>query len=446
MAAQQQSPLWSNARQIAQLSGPIVVAQLGTIVTGYADTAMLGHYSTPALAASSFVTTIFNLVILLSLGFSYGITPIVGALVSQRLHRQAGAQLRQALVANALWGGMLLAATALLYCFLHRLGQPPELLPAIRSYYRIIWLSMIPVVVTHVYRQYCDATGHTSLAMWVFMAGNVLNIAGNFVLIYGHCGMPAMGLDGAGWATLAARAFMAVAYVLVVATSARYRDHWRGCLASAASRQQVAAMTRTSLPVALQMGMETGLFTASGIVVGWLGVTELASYQILLMLGNLGFMVYYAIGAGMAIRISHLAGVRDVQGIRQAARAGYGLILACTVLACTVFLLAGHWIASAFTRDDAVIALAVSLIPVLALYQLGDATQVAFANALRGISRVGAMVKIAAVSYLVVGLPLLYLLAVTCGLGLTGVYLCFFVALLLAGILFWRGFSRGLQA
>jgi len=436
--------LTGNAWQIARLSAPIVVAQLGTIVTGYADTMMVGHYSTPALAAASLVNSWFNLIILLSLGFSYGITPIVGALVAQHKHAQAGGQLRQALVANALWGILLLVGMAVFYCCLDLLGQPPQLLPMIRSYYRIIWLSMIPVCITHVYRQYCDATGHTALAMWVFTTGNVLNIVGNYALIYGHWGMPQLGLDGAGWASLGARAFMAIAYIVVVATTRRYHTQWQGCRQARTSRAQVRAMTATSLPVALQMGMETSLFTIASIVVGWLGVNELAAYQVLLMLGNLGFMIYYAIGAGMAIRISHLTGERDVAGIRIAARAGYLLTLLCTMVACTVFLLAGEWISRFFSDDPAVVALSVSMIVPLIVYQLGDATQVVFANALRGISHVGAMVRIAAVSYMAVGLPLLWLLGVLLDLGLTGVYLTFFVALLLAGVLFYRSFNAAL--
>ncbi len=122
--------------------------------------------------------------------------------------------------------------------------------------------------------------------MWVFTTGNVLNIVGNYALIYGHWGMPQLGLDGAGWASLGARAFMAIAYIVVVATTRRYHTQWQGCRQARTSRAQVRAMTATSLPVALQMGMETSLFTIASIVVGWLGVNELAAYQVLLMLGT----------------------------------------------------------------------------------------------------------------------------------------------------------------
>ena len=190
-----------------------MVAQLGTIVTGFADTMMVGHYNTPSLAAGSLVTTVFNLVILLSLGFSYGITPLVGALASQGDNRKVGAMMRHVAAANVVFGLVLMLASGAFYFALGHLGQPVEIMPLVRPYYIIIWLSMIPVILTHIFRQSCDAVGDTQLGMWIFTAGNVLNIVGNYMLIFGKWGAPELGLAGAGWSTLAARCFMAVAYV-----------------------------------------------------------------------------------------------------------------------------------------------------------------------------------------------------------------------------------------
>jgi MATE family multidrug resistance protein len=180
-----------------------MVAQLGTIVTGFADTMMVGHYNTPSLAAGSLVTTVFNLVILLSLGFSYGITPLVGALASQGDNRKVGAMMRHVAAANVVFGLVLMLASGAFYFALGHLGQPVEIMPLVRPYYIIIWLSMIPVILTHIFRQSCDAVGDTQLGMWIFTAGNVLNIVGNYMLIFGKWGAPELGLAGAGWSTLA---------------------------------------------------------------------------------------------------------------------------------------------------------------------------------------------------------------------------------------------------
>ena len=429
-------------RDITKLSLPIMVAQLGTIVTGYADTMMVGHYSTPALASASFVSNVFNLVIMLSLGFSYGITPLVGALFSQGEKQKAGAMLRTVTFANAIYGAVVLGAMVVFYCCLPLMGQPEDLLPLIREYFILILVSMVPVVFTHVMRQFADATGHTALGMWIFTIGNVANIIGNYILIYGHFGAPEMGLMGAGWATLGARALMCVAYLAVILISKRYRPYCEGFSAARTTVEQLRAVTAKSLPISMQMGMETGIFTFAGIVVGWLGTNSMAAYQILVMLGSLGFMIYYAFGAGMAIKIAHYKGLDDNQGVRRATHAGYVLTLICTAVACLVFVVFGPEIIALFTRDEAVIAIAVSLLWPLVLYQLGDATQVTFANALRGIGFVKPMMNCAFAAYVVLGVPLLYVLGLPQHLGLLGIYLAFFVALLAAGLLFWHYFRK----
>lgn len=430
--------------EIMKLSLPIMVAQLGTIVTGYADTIMVGRYSTQSLAAASLVTNIFNLVILLSLGFSYGITPLVGALHARGDTRGCGRLLREAMVANVLWGALLMAVMTALYFFLDSMGQPPEIMPLVKSYYLMVLASMAPVVVTHVMRQFCDAVGHTQLGMWVFTFGNVLNIVGNYALIYGHWGCPELGLAGAGWSTLAARVAMCVAFLVCVAAGGRYHDIVEGCLCHRVKLPAVARMATTSTPVALQMGTETCVFTFAAIVAGWLGATALAAYQILVMLGSLGFMVYYAFGAGMAIKVAHCCGLADVQGVRASVHAGFAVTLAFALLACAIFVLAGRWIVAAFSTDYAVTALSVSLLVPLSLYQLGDATQVTFANALRGMGLVLPMMKRAILAYVFVGLPLIYALSVYTGWGLHGVYIAFFVSLLTAGLLFSHKFYKTL--
>ncbi len=434
----------SHYADITRLSLPIMVAQLGTIITGYADTIMVGHYSTPALASASFVSNVFNLALMLSLGFSYGITPLIGVLFSKGEKTEAGAMLRMATVANVAYGALLFGGMTAFYFCLGHIGQPPELLPLIRGYYLLVLASLVPVVGTNVMRQFTDATGHTKLGMWIFTIGNVANIAGNYLLIYGKFGAPELGLMGAGWSTLGSRVMMCVAYLGVILLSARYRPYCEGFAKARVKVAQVREVAAKSMPVSMQLGMETGIFTLAGIVVGWLGTNSMAAYQILVIFGSIGFMVYYAFGAGMAIKIAHYKGVGDVDGVRRTAHAGYMLTLVCTALACTVFVTWGNHIIGLFTRDAAVAAIATGLLWALVLYQLGDATQIAFASALRGIGQVKPMMNCAFLAYVVLGLPLIFVLGLPQHLGLLGIYLAFFVALLSAGILFLRNFRKAI--
>jgi MATE family multidrug resistance protein len=325
------------------------------------------------------------------------------------------------------------------------LGQPAQLLPLMRPYYVVVLLSMIPLIVVNTLRQFTDGITDTHVSMWVLTGGNLLNIVGNWMLIYGTCGMPEWGLFGAGVSTLLSRVVMAVVYIAVFCRMKKYKGYFRGFIEESVNRRDMLAVCRTSSPVAMQMGMETGIFTVASVMIGWLGAEYLASYQVILILGTIGFMVYYSFGAGMAIKISNCAGVGDVRQIRLSARAGYHIILLSALVACLVFFFAGRYIIMLFTSDARVIAISTTLIIPLLLYQLGDATQVAYANALRGISCVMPVMKYAFIAYVLVGLPLNYLFGFTFHGGIVGIYLSFFVALLLAGILYMQRFYRQLR-
>ena len=155
----------SHYKATIRLGLPIVVGQLGVIILGFADTMMVGHYDTNSLAAVSFVNNLFTLITIMLLGFSYGITPIVGALFSQKQQFKAGETVRNALITNSIYGSLLIGIMLILYFFVDCMGQPAELLPLIRPYYITILISMIFVVIFNVFRQFTDGIMRTSIAM-----------------------------------------------------------------------------------------------------------------------------------------------------------------------------------------------------------------------------------------------------------------------------------------
>lgn len=435
----------SQYRGILRLATPIMIAQIGSIITGYADPIMVGHYTTQALAASSWVNNVFNLMAIAMLGFSYGITPLVGALHARGDARGCGAMLRNAAVANGVFGLAMMSIWAGIYAGIGHMRIPEELLHTVLPYYRTILWSMIPLAAVNVMRQYTDALTHTSLGMWILTGGNVLNIAGNYALIFGHFGAPELGLYGAGISTMASRLAMAVAFAAVLALSPQYREHMSGFIHGATRRHDVAKVSRISMPVALQMGMETGIFTAASLMVAQFGASSLAAYQVLVMLGSIGFMVYYAIGAATSIKIAGYCGNGHTKQVLAASQAGYRITLVMAVAAGATFVGLGKWILVAFTADAEVQTIALSAMWLLAAYQIGDATQVAYSNSLRGIGKTSPVMRIAFVSYVAVGIPLLYLFAFVAGMGVPGIYAGFVVALFTAGLLFRRSFMNSLS-
>lgn len=433
-------------RILLKLGIPIIIGQLGVIILGFADTLMIGHHSTTELAAASFVNNLFSLVILFGTGFSYGLTPIVGEMYGRREDAGIGMMLKNSLAANMIIAVPLTLAMWVVYVNVDMMGQPVELLPYIRPYFLVILSSVVFVMLFNAFKQFADGITDTSTPMWILIGGNVLNIIGNYLLIYGKFGLPALGLLGAGISTLVSRILMFAVFVLIFFSSSRYEVYRKGFSAGRLGREHIWRLNKNGLPVALQMGMESAAFSLSTVMVGWLGSVQLAAHQVMITISTLAFMTFYGVGAAIAIRVSNAKGQNDMANVKMSAYAGYHLILALCVVMSSVFFFTRSFIGGFFVSDNAEVVQMVSvlIIPLL-LYQLGDGTQITFANSLRGISDMKPMALIAFISYFVISLPAGYLFGFVLDMGIMGIWLAFPVGLTTAGILFWCRFEYKLR-
>lgn len=428
-----------------RLGVPIAIGQLGVIILGFADTLMVGRYSTDALAASAFVNNLFTLFTFLLMGYSYGLTPIVSALFGQGKQAEAGEQLKPALLSGTVFCLLLMAVWGIAYFNLEHFGQPDELLPLIRPYFLVILVSMIFVMLYNELRQFTDGLTHTTLGMYTLMIGNALNIVGNWLLIYGPGPFPEMGLMGAGIATLLARVLMVVLMVAALWWKKGYAPYREGFARCRASLDGMQAIVRASLPIAIQMGLECAAFTMSAVMAGWVGKVELAAYQVMVTIGTLGFLLYYSFGAGTSIRVATFYGQHDRTNVFHAAAAGRNLLLLMAACSSLLIYLLAEPLIRVFTTDTAVIAISLSLIPFLVLYQFADAMQICYANILRGTGHVLAMVRIAIISYLIVNIPAAFILGFSLGWGVKGIFLAFFIGLFTAATLFFKEYRKAMR-
>lgn len=426
---------------ITRLGFPIVVAQLGTIVTGFADTIMVGQYGTNELSAAGFTNNVFGLIIYFLLGFSYSTTPVVGAFYGQGRYADAARSLKESLLANMGTCAAVVALMAVLYFNLHLLGQPEELLPLIAPYYLVVLASLPFVSAFNALKQFCDGVGDTKMPMWVMIGGNVMNIIGNYLLIFGKLGCPELGLVGAGVATLIARVMMVVAIIVLILTSRRYAMYREG-LRMRVTADGVKHLTRKGLPVGLQLCMEASAFSLCGVMMGWLGAVPLAAHQVMCTISTLCFMVYYGIGAAVAIRISHFRGQGQWTEVRRVAGVGLTMTLATGLILSVLIFLLRYPIASMFTTSDEVVRVVVALIAPMMVYQIGDCIQIVYANSLRAIEDVKMMMMYAFIAYILVSIPLSYLFAFTLGMGPEGIWWAFPFGLTTAGVLFLTRFNK----
>lgn len=435
----------SQYKPLLQLGFPIIIGQIGVIVLNFADTLMIGHHTTDELAAAAFVSNIFMLGLLIAMGFAYGLTPVIGSLFGKGERDKIGETLRNGLAVNTVVAFVLMAVYTVLYFFLDRLGQPAQLIPIMRPYYIVNLISVPFVCWLNAIKQFFDATTNTRTPMWVLLGGNLLNILGNWLLIYGVGPFPELGLLGAGLSTLISRIVMFVALTVIALTSSQYAEERRGFHTSRITKQGFSHLWSMGLPLGMQMGMESGAWSLCSVIVGWIGTDALAGHQIMLTISQLFFQVYYGLAAAVSIRTSLFCGQKDYGRIVPTAWAGFHLCMVVAAVITIPMVLFRDSIGYLFTDSPSVAAVVASTIAPLIVYQIGDGLQCTFGNALRGLSDVKPMMFVAFISFFVVSLPLSYTLGIVLGGGLVGVWWAFPFGLTLAGFLYRYFFMRRLS-
>lgn len=429
-------------KEILRLGVPIMVGQLGIIVVGFADNIMVGHHSTDELAAASFVNNFFNLAFIFGMGFSYGLTPIIGGLFAGGKYAQAGVTLKNSLFINFITGIVLSLCMLGLLLNIEILGQPEELLPYIIPYYILQLFSVIFAMLFNSFKQFSEGTTDTVTPMYIMLGANILNILGNYFLIYGKGGLPELGLTGAGISTLASRVLTFAAFGILFMRHSRYRSYREGFGKGTINRKSLGDLIRLGLPVGIQMGIETGSFSLSVIMMGWIGSTALAAHQVVGVITTLGFMVYYGIAAAVTIRVSTFRGGKDWLNVRRASFAGLHLILGIATIVVLLILLFRTRMGYLITPEKEVAEMVALLAYSVILYQFGDGLQILFANALRGIADVKYMAYMAFVCHFGLALPIGYICGFIFHWGALGIWCGFPVSLSTLGILLWRRFNK----
>ena len=432
--------------RILKIGIPIMLGQACIIIMAFADNIMIGWHSVPELAASGFVNNMMNLFILIELGFAMGMTPVIGAQYGTGDSAGIGQTLRNGVRINTILGAMATMIVLGIYPFLGYFGQEPDLLPLISPYYLLIGISTVPVLGFNLLKQFTDGVQAPVVSMLLLLGGNLLNIFGNWILIYGKLGCPELGLAGAGISTLVSRIVMLAGFALYIFRSRRFRGYSDAYRKARPEKEGMRNLFNMGYPLALQMGMETSSFTFSAVMVGWLGATALAAHQVAITISQLFFMMMQGMAFAVSILVSEEFGKKHYGEVRDYARTGYLMMLGISVIL-SVLLFIFRWEAAGiFSDSPEVTAMAVSVFFVLFSYQFGDGLQLCFANALRGIRDVKPIMTAAFISYYLIGIPVSCLLGFKAGLGIVGIWIGFPAGLTCAGIFFWRRFRHSLAA
>ncbi|WP_102226031.1 MATE family efflux transporter [Acidimangrovimonas sediminis] len=430
---------------------PLIGSNLATMALGITDTVMLGWYSVPALAASTLGFSFYFLLFILGKGFAMAVMPMVAEAASSGDQTEARRATRMGLWLSLAFAAVSIPVTWHSGAILLALGQKPALAMETQAYLRVFGFVVVPALIVQVLIAFLAAMERARMILWATMTGAVLNGILDYGLIFGNFGLPEMGLQGAAIASLSTQTLILVFAVAFVTVPKEFRAYqlfvrfWRP------DWQALGQVFRLGLPIGITSLAEGGLFSATAIMMGWIGTVALAAHGIALQIASIAFMVHVGLSTAATVRTGRAQGRRDAAGLRQSAQAalilsaGFGLISVAAMLALPHQLL-GLFIDPHSELKPEILAFGTRLLMVAALFQLTDAAQVMALGLLRGLRDTRVPMIQAAISYWLVGIPASYVLAFPLGLGGVGVWLGLVVGLSLAAAMmmtrFWRRAPR----
>jgi MATE family multidrug resistance protein len=420
---------------------PVMLSQAGQVLVQQVDNMMVGTVGTLELAAAAFANSVFVLGLVFAMGFTFGLTPLVGHAFAKGDQHKAASLLRNSFVLNVVLTIVLVIFLWITSYFFQYMGQPPEVVDLATNYYRILVISLLPFILFFTFKQFAEGLADTKIAMLITLFSNVVNIAFNYVLIFGKFGIPEMGLDGAGYATFIARATMPILFLWVFIKRKKFNVYWTKVFEIKTEWEKISELLKVGFPIATQIILEVAAFALSGIMMGWIGVIPLAAHNIALGLASVTFMVVTGIGSGTTIRVSHQYSSGDFKSMRKAAWASLHMVVAIMSMTAVLFAIFRFQLPWLYTTDEEVINVAAQLLIMAAIFQIFDGAQVVLLSILRGLADVQKAMFFAFIAYILINIPISYVLAFTFNLGPIGIWIGFVFGIGTASVLFYMRIS-----
>ncbi|MDX2245839.1 MAG: MATE family efflux transporter [Bacteroidia bacterium] len=424
----------NHIRETIKLSLPVIIGQIGIVMMGVLDNVMVGVLGYKFLSAASLGNSVFFILVVLGMGMTFAISPLVAEAEAAKSPDACGRYLRQgvwvAIATAAIIGILMLGATFLL----PYLGQPEQDVKLATPYLYILNISVLPMLLFLVYKQFSDGLSLTRPAMYITLIGLAFNGIGNWVFINGYWGFPRWELNGAGVATLLSRILMFVLMAGYIMRAKKFgiyhpRFRWREI-----NFPVIRKIVSIGLPSGMQYFFEVGAFGGAVIMAGWLGMVDRSAHQIVINLSSVTYMVVSGIAAGAAIRVGTSLGHKDTRSMRQAGMAGVYLGAFIMVFFSLILVIGRNWFPSLYVKDLPVLEVASRLMIIAAFFQIFDGIQAVGIGILRGIQDVRVPTLITFVAYWVLALPIGYFLGFYANMGIDGLWYGFVAGLAMAAV------------
>ncbi|MCU9837860.1 MATE family efflux transporter [Ruegeria sp. WL0004] len=439
-----------HARAIAVLGLPLIGGHLAQFAIGLTDTVMLGWYGVEALAAVTLGHSYFFVLFLMGAGFGWAVMPMVAAAAAERDETSIRRATRMGLWASLIFATLAMPLLIWSQPILLALGQETEIAAMAAEYLRVAGWGMIPALMVMVLKSYLAALERTQVVFWITVLAVFVNAAANYALIFGNWGAPELGITGAAIASICTQAVSLVAVVAyalwVLPQHTLFRRFWRP------DTEMLRRVVRLGVPIALTNLAEVSLFSASAVMMGWLGAVPLAAHGIAIQLAAATFMVHLGLSNAATIRAGNAYGRRDREHMARGGKVVIAMSLMMSLATITLFLTCAEPLISLFMEPDdpnrpQILAIGAGLLAMAALFQLVDGAQVMALGLLRGVQDTTVPMVMAAVSYWVVGIPASYGLGFLLGWEGIGVWAGLVLGLFFAGILLMARFwGRSIKA
>lgn len=434
--------LWAHNRRTLALAAPIMAGHIGQMLMGLVDTVMVGRVGVVPLAACAFANTVLSVPLVFGFGVLSAVSVRVAHAHGSGRAGDAALSLRAGFFVAFLLALPVAVGAHLILPSISFFGQPAAVNAVVGPYFLLCAWSTIAVFFTSVAKGFSEAYAKPWPPFWIMIGGVILNAILNWVLIFGNLGAPAMGLDGAGLATLLARIATALAVIAWPTFSGVFGTAWSLLPGGAGTADSVRDTLRIGLPAGGLHLAEVSGFAAGSLMMGWIGVVPLAAHQIAITCAATTFMIPLGLSQAVAVRVGQARGARRPETITPIITGG--LLTAAVLMGCcaVVLLLFGRDIAGLFTADPAVVVLTGQLLILAGVFQIFDGLQVVSAGALRGFEDTRVAMLIGIFSYWLVALPVSYFAAFFLNRGAPGVWVGFVVGLVLAAALLLRRVIR----
>jgi MATE family multidrug resistance protein len=430
-----------------RLAGPVVLAEIGWMSMGIVDTIMVGPLGPAAIGASGMSNSLFFAVAVFGMGVMLGLDALVAkSFGAGRLDECVQWLEHGLLVALGVAPAIMLVFYGALTTSAHW-GLHPAVRALAQPYMAILGLGALPLLLYATFRRYLQGIHTVRPVMIALVTANLVNAFGNWVLIWGHLGMPALGITGSAWATVAARVYMAafLGGAILLVHRRRHSMHARARFSFDAAR--VRRLLALGAPAASQVSLEVGVFAAVSALAGRLDPVSLGSHQIALNIVALAFMVPLGLSSAAAVRVGHAVGAGDRD---RAVHAGWTALLVGGVITACVgvsFIVAPMPMLRPFTSDPQVLSIGVRLLSIAAVFQLFDGTQAVATGVLRGVGDTRTPVLMNVLGHWAFGLPVGWALCFRYGWGVAGLWIGLSIGLIFVAIVLtmaWRWKSRAL--